>query len=358
MANVRVGFIGCGGIANGKHFPGMAQQEGVDMCAFCDLILERAEKAAKEYGTPDAKVYTDYHELLADPTIDAVHVLTPNVAHCEITVAALEAGKHVLCEKPMAATPADAKKMLEARDRTGKMLTIGYQYRHFPENQVAKKVVDSGALGDVYYAEATYLRRRGVPTWGVFTDKAKQGGGPLIDLGVHVIDLSRYLCGNPKPVTVFGATFSKLGARKNLKSVVLPWESTSDVKKKEYKFDVEDFVTAMIRFDNGLLVTAEASFSLNIEKDTGNVELLGTKAGLTLSPFVLHTECNDMLADTVIRANIGEGDFFRAEMENFVNAIEGIAPCKAPAEDGVELMRILDAIYESAETGKSVDIVR
>ena len=124
MANVRVGFIGCGGIANGKHFPGMAQQEGVDMCAFCDLILERAEKAAKEYGTPDAKVYTDYHELLADPTIDAVHVLTPNVAHCEITVAALEAGKHVLCEKPMAATPADAKKMLEARDRTGKMLTI------------------------------------------------------------------------------------------------------------------------------------------------------------------------------------------------------------------------------------------
>ena len=93
MANVRVGFIGCGGIANGKHFPGMAQQEGVDMCAFCDLILERAEKAAKEYGTPDAKVYTDYHELLADPTIDAVHVLTPNVAHCEITVAALEAGK-------------------------------------------------------------------------------------------------------------------------------------------------------------------------------------------------------------------------------------------------------------------------
>ena len=99
MANVRVGFIGCGGIANGKHFPGMAQQEGVDMCAFCDLILERAEKAAKEYGTPDAKVYTDYHELLADPTIDAVHVLTPNVAHCEITVAALEAGKHVLCER-------------------------------------------------------------------------------------------------------------------------------------------------------------------------------------------------------------------------------------------------------------------
>ena len=193
MAKLKIGFIGCGGIANGKHLPGMAQQkEYVDLVAFCDLIPERAEKAAKEYGTPDAKVYTDYHELLADPTIDAVHVLTPNVAHCEITVAALEAGKHVLCEKPMAATPADAQKMLEARDRTGKMLTIGYQYRHFPENQVAKKVVDDGWLGDVYYAEATYLRRRGVPTWGVFTDKSKQGGGPLIDIGTHALDLTLF----------------------------------------------------------------------------------------------------------------------------------------------------------------------
>ena len=110
MVNVRVGFIGCGGIANGKHFPGMAQQEGVDMCAFCDLILERAEKAAKEYGTPDAKVYTDYHELLADPTIDAVHVLTPNVAHCEITVAALDAGKHLLCENRSAISIATSRR--------------------------------------------------------------------------------------------------------------------------------------------------------------------------------------------------------------------------------------------------------
>ena len=199
MAKLKIGFIGCGGIANQKHLPGMAQQtEFVDLVAFCDLIPERAEKAAKEYGTPDAKVYTDYHDLLADPTIDAVHVLTPNVAHCEITVAALEAGKHVLCEKPMAATPADAQKMLDARDRTGKMLTIGYQYRHFPVNQVAKSVVDDGWLGDIYYAEATYLRRRGVPTWGVFTDKSKQGGGPLIDIGTHAVpdeQLRRGLCG-------------------------------------------------------------------------------------------------------------------------------------------------------------------
>ena len=193
MAKLKIGFIGCGGIANSKHFPGMSQQkEYVDMVAFCDLIPERAEKAAKEYGTPDAKVYTDYHELLADPTIDAVHVLTPNVAHCEITVAALEAGKHVLCEKPMAATPADAQKMLDARDRSGKMLTIGYQYRHFPVNQVAKKVVDDGWLGDIYYAEATYLRRRG----GAHLGRVHR----QIQAGRRSPDRHRHPCSGPDPV--------------------------------------------------------------------------------------------------------------------------------------------------------------
>ena len=140
-STVRIGFIGCGGIANQKHLPGMAQEKvnGAQLVAFCDLIEERAQKAAAEYGDPGAKVYTDYRELLADPTIDAVHVLTPNVSHCEISCAAMEAGKHVLCEKPMAATKEDAKRMLDTRDKTGKMLTIGYQYRHFHENAVSTR---------------------------------------------------------------------------------------------------------------------------------------------------------------------------------------------------------------------------
>ena len=280
MANVRVGFIGCGGIANGKHFPGMAQQEGVDMCAFCDLILERAEKAAKEYGTPDAKVYTDYHELLADPTIDAVHVLTPNVAHCEITVAALEAGKHVLCEKPMAATPADAKKMLEARDRTGKMLTIGYQYRHFPENQVAKKVVDSGALGDVYYAEATYLRRRGVPTWGVFTDKAKQGGGPLIDIGTHALDLTLFLMNNYDVDYVCGTSFEKLGHTLDAKHQgQVNYRGEFDTWNNE-TYDVEDSAVGFIKMKNGATIVLESSWALNtLLTSEAKTILCGTKGG-------------------------------------------------------------------------------
>ena len=146
MEKLKIGFIGCGGIANDKHLPSMAKQPEVEMAAFCDLILERAEAAAAKYGAPDAKVYTDYRELLADESIVAVHVLTPNVMHCEISCAAMEAGKHVICEKPMAANIADAEKMMETAKRTGKLFTIGYQYRHIDSNKAMKAYVDTGAL--------------------------------------------------------------------------------------------------------------------------------------------------------------------------------------------------------------------
>ena len=357
MANVRVGFIGCGGIANGKHFPGMAQQEGVDMCAFCDLILERAEKAAKEYGTPDAKVYTDYHELLADPTIDAVHVLTPNVAHCEITVAALEAGKHVLCEKPMAATPADAKKMLEARDRTGKMLTIGYQYRHFPENQVAKKVVDSGALGDVYYAEATYLRRRGVPTWGVFTDKAKQGGGPLIDIGTLALDLTLWMMNNYKPKMVVGTTYKKLGDQKEAGNAWGDWDPE--------KFTVEDSAFGFITMEDGATIILESSWALNsLDVDEAKTSLCGTKAGADMKGG-LRINGVKYNKQYIEEPNLESGgvDYFEGDLggepqdfecRTWINAITKGTPLTVLPEQAAVVTQILEAIYESAKTGRPV----
>ncbi len=369
MANVRVGFIGCGGIANGKHFPGMAQQEGVDMCAFCDLILERAEKAAKEYGTPDAKVYTDYHELLADPTIDAVHVLTPNVAHCEITVAALEAGKHVLCEKPMAATPADAKKMLEARDRTGKMLTIGYQYRHFPDNQVAKKVVDSGALGDVYYAEATYLRRRGVPTWGVFTDKAKQGGGPLIDIGTHALDLTLFLMNNYDVDYVCGTSFEKLGhtldaehqGQVNYRGEFDTWNNET--------YDVEDSAVGFIKMKNGATIVLRAAWAINMAEDyaangAAYTMLAGTEGGLDTKEG--RVRLNHVVAGYPTISWVGNkvGGYIPGfsqgpapkskEAEIWVKALKGEGELFVTADQAYVVTRILDAIYESNRTGKPV----
>ena len=358
MAKLKIGFIGCGGIANAKHFPGMAQQkEYVDMVAFCDLIPERAEKAAKEYGTPDAKVYTDYHDLLADPTIDAVHVLTPNVAHCEITVAALEAGKHVLCEKPMAATPADAQKMLDARDRTGKMLTIGYQYRHFPVNQVAKKVVDDGWLGDIYYAEATYLRRRGVPTWGVFTDKSKQGGGPLIDIGTHALDLTLFMMNNYEPAYCVGKTFHKLNKQKNTGNAWGDWDTE--------KFTAEDSAFGFVVMKNGALINLKSSWALNMADPIEAVTTIcGDKAGADmLKGLRINTVIGGRQVMITPDLSAGSVAFFDGaaggapedlEAKTFTDAVLGKGKLYVTADQAAVVTRILEGIYESDRTGKPV----
>ena len=178
MDKVRIGIIGCGGIANGKHMPALKKLPQVEMVAFCDIIEEKAIKAAKDFGVPGAKVFTDYKQLLEEKDIDVVHVLTPNKQHSFITVDALEAGKHVMCEKPMAINSAEAKKMLDAAHRTGKKLTIGYQSRFRPDSMYLKKMIEAGDLGEIYYANATAIRRRAVPTWGVFLDEDKPGRRP------------------------------------------------------------------------------------------------------------------------------------------------------------------------------------
>ncbi|MDB5085383.1 MAG: oxidoreductase, partial [Bacilli bacterium] len=201
---VKIGLIGCGGIANGKHLKSLSKIPHVELVAFCDIIEERATKAREQYGTVDAKVYTDYQLLLKDQSIEVVHVLTANDAHSVIAVAAMEAGKHVMCEKPMAKTAEGARKMVETAKRTGKKLTIGYNNRFRPDSQYLKKVCERGDLGEIYYAKAHAIRRRAVPTWGVFLDEEKQGGGPLIDIGTHALDLTLWMMNNYKPKYVVG----------------------------------------------------------------------------------------------------------------------------------------------------------
>lgn len=209
---LQVAVIGCGGIANQKHFPALkSQADKCDMAAFCDVILERAEKAAEEFGAPGAKVYEDYRELLKNSEIDVVHVCTPNVAHCPITVAAFEAGKHVLCEKPMAHTTEAAEQMMEAWKKSGKKFTIGYQNRFRKDTQMLHEACEAGDLGEIYFAKAHAVRRRAVPTWGVFPDKSKQGGGPLIDIGTHALDITLWMMDNYDVDSVTGSVFEKLG---------------------------------------------------------------------------------------------------------------------------------------------------
>ncbi|MBR3768404.1 MAG: Gfo/Idh/MocA family oxidoreductase [Clostridia bacterium] len=350
---LKVGIIGNGGIAN-AHMDGyLSMGEEVEIVACCDINFQKAKDYAEKYGIKN--YYDNCYDMLKDNQLDVVSVCTWNNAHAECSIAALEAGCHVLCEKPMAMNTEEALKMKEAAEKNGKLLMIGFVRRQGLDAAAAIDYIKKGYLGEIYYAKATYLRRCGFPG-GWFGDVTLSGGGPLIDLGVHVIDLSRYIMGNPKPVTVFGATFNKIGARSHIKGG--DWQSETVVE--EPVFTVEDLATAMIRFDNGAVLQVEASFNLNLKQSCGDINFFGDKAGLSLSPFELYTEFNNQLADIIPK---GKADFdfqrdFRKEIKNFIDAVNGKAECLATAEDGVELMRILDAVYLSAKTGKSVDIVR
>ena len=243
--------------------------------------------------------------------------------------------------------------MKEAAEKSGKLLMIGFVRRFGNDCAVLQDFISAGFFGELYYAKATYLRRNGCPG-GWFGEKARSGGGPLIDLGVHVIDLVRYLMGNPKPVSVYGVTYQKLKDRRELKDEK---EYVAASKTDHDIYDVEDLASAMIRFDNGAALSVETSFSLNLKEDTGNIELFGTKAGAKLSPELeIYNETNGYMTDITLRkpTALSFDGLFEGEIDHFVDCVRNGVPCKAPAEDGIQLMRILDAVYESARTGHEV----
>ena len=358
MANkLKIAVIGCGGISN-CHLGGYSRNPNVEIYALCDINRARAEEKAAKYGVPPERVFDDKDKMLAAlPEIDAVSVCTWNNAHAECTIAALNAGKHVLCEKPMAMNAAEAAAMKAAAEKSGKLLMIGFVRRHGNDAAVVRDFVDAGYFGDIYYAKAQYLRRNGNPG-GWFGDKSRSGGGPLIDLGVHVIDLVRYLVGNPKPVSAYGATFHKLGNRPDVKGSMA--YLSADAKDKNQEIcDVEDLASALIRFDNGFVLSVEASFSLNIKSGVGNIELFGDKAGAKMDPELhLYTNLNGYMAniDFADSTSLSFDGLFDKEINHYVDCLLGKAQCIAPAEDGVTLMKILDAIYASAASGHEIII--
>ncbi len=351
---VRIGIIGCGGIANGKHMPSLKQLPNVEMVAFCDLIEEKAVKAKKDFGTPDAAVYTDYKKLLEDKTIDVVHVLTPNRAHSFITVDALEAGKNVMCEKPMAINSAEAKKMLDAAKRTGKLLTIGYQNRQRNEILYLKQAAEEGVFGDIYYAKATAIRRRAVPTWGVFINEYEQGGGPLIDIGTHSLDLTLWIMNNYKPKFCVGTTYHKLNNDTDQGNIWGPWDPA--------QFTTEDSAFGFVVMENGATIVLESSWALNsLDVREATTTICGTKAGADLMDglrinFVKNgrqcVEKVDMSAGGVAfyDGNAGDSSSVR-EARQWIRAVTDGTPLTVLPEQAYTVSRILEGIYESAKTG-------
>jgi len=355
---VKVGIIGCGGIANGKHMPNLKKIKEVEMAAFCDIVEEKAVAAAEKFGTEDAKVYVDYKELLKDPEIEVVHVCTPNRSHSFISVDAMEAGKHVMCEKPMAKTYADAKAMLEASLRTGKKLTIGYQQRWRPESLYLKKMCDEGELGEVYYARAVALRRRAVPTWGVFLNEYEQGGGPLIDIGTHALDLTLWAMNNYKPRMVVGTSYRKLADQTETGNAWGDWDPAV--------FTTEDSCFGFIVMENGATISLESSWALNIANPDEAVCLLaGTKAGADMlgeEPLRINSVKHGRQCIEVPNFKAGGVAFFEGssndnselEARAWINAVITDTDPPTRADQAIVVTQILEAIYESAKTGKPV----
>lgn len=352
---IKIGIIGCGAIANSKHMPALSKVADAEMVAFCDLVSERAEKAAKEYGTSDAKVYTDYKELLKDPTIDVVHVCTPNRSHSFISVDALDAGKNVMCEKPMAINSAEAQKMLDAAKRSGKKLSIGYQNRFRDDSLYLKKEAEDGTFGDIYYAKATAIRRRGVPNWGVFLDEYEQGGGPLIDIGTHTLDLTLWMMNNYKPKYCLGTVYHKLNNDKDQANMWGNWNPE--------KFTVEDSAFGFVVMENGATIVLESSWALNsLDVREAVTTLCGTKAGGDMVDGVRINGVRNG-RQYVLKPNFSAGgvafnDGLKgetpAEREErlWIEAIRnGTDPITLP-EQAFCVTRILEGIYTSAKTGE------
>ena len=352
MEKLRIAIIGTGGISH-SHMGGYkALTDTCEVVAVCDLDENKVKTYAEKYNVP--AYYTDFNEMFANEKIDAVSVCTWNASHKKATIAALRAGCKVICEKPMAMNTAEAEEMLAVSKETGNLLMVGFVRRFGNDADLIRDFRDGGTMGDIYYAKATYLRRNGCPG-GWFGDKEYSGGGPLIDLGVHVIDLVRFLAGNPKPISAYGVTYNNLDP--NRAGGGESWVSTTT--GFEFKHNVEDMAAAMIRFDNGLTLSVEASFKLNIKQDRGEIELFGTKAGAKIDPQVeFFADMNGRFVDVKPFGNsaLSFDGLFNREIAHFVDCCLGNCECISPAEDGVTLMRILDAVYESARTGHEVVI--
>jgi len=340
---VRVGIIGAGGIARWAHIPGYQAQPDVEIAAICDVVPGKAEQVAKECNI--AHAYEDMAEMLRKEKLEAVSVCTPNSSHHVATLAALAAGCHVLCEKPIAMNLGEGQEMVEAAHKAGKTLQIGLQSRFETETLVLKRYIEAGELGDIYYAEATYMRRRGIPGWGVFTQKKFQGGGALIDIGVHTLDQTLWLMGNPKPVAVMGATYAAFGHRPEVVSEGQHWDAS--------KFDVDDMGIGLVRFDGGATLYLRASWASNIDKSYGEQKLLGTLGGASKSPLKIYKELHGTLVD-ITPTGLQEVKAHCKEIEHFIACVRGEAECMVVPEQVLDVQAILDAIYESARTGHEV----
>ena len=350
---MKIAVIGCGTIANSAHIPSYMNNPEAEIKYFCDIIPEKAQAAVEKYGCGTA--VTDYREVLADPEIEAVSVCTPNYAHAEISIAAMRAGKDVLCEKPAARTYSEALEMLKVQRETGRILNIGVVNRFNDSVNLIKRYIDSGKLGDVFHVYVSFRAHRSIPgIGGAFPTKAIAGGGVLIDWGVHYLDIVRYCCGDPKPLTVTGEAFCKLG--KDMKNYVYKNMWAENTKNLDGTYDVDDSVTGMIRTE-GPVITFNGAWAQNIGESETYIDFMGDKGGIRLqygSNFKVYLAENGALVE--YEPEFKTRDHFQNEIDAFIRCVQKREKLPSHIETVIITAQIMQAIYDSAEQHAEVKL--
>lgn len=344
---LRVAIIGCGGIAQ-HHIKYMNTFPGVSIVAGADILPAALDRMKEKHGV--TALYEDFNKMLEKEgkNIDAVSVCTPNGVHHAAAIAALNAKKPVICEKPMAMNAKQAQEMADAAKRNNVEFVIGFQHRYEPRSKALRDMIADGKFGKILYVRCQALRRRGIPNWGVFGQKALQGGGPMIDIGVHIIEAAHSIIGTPKPIAATGNTFTFLGDKPT--SVVSEWAGW------DYKtYTVEDMAVGMIRFDTGTMLTIEASFVAHIERDIFNIQIFGEKAGAIWESSQIFTDMGDYMVN-VTPSYLGKWDIWDYKMRHFVDVARGERKNEAPAEHGVMVQKMLDGVYAASAAGHEVTI--
>lgn len=347
---MKVAVIGCGTIANSAHIPAYMANKNAEIKYFCDIIKDRAEAAVEKYGCGVAVV--DYRDVLKDPEVEAVSVCTPNNVHAEITIAALEAGKNVLCEKPAARIYDDALKMQEAQHRTGKVLNIGVVNRFNLNVNKMKEIIDSGELGEIYNVYVSFRSYRSIPgLGGAFTTKSIAGGGVTIDWGVHFFDIVMYCCGDPKVNTVSAETFSKLG---NPMEEYVYTDMWAGPPKFDGEYTVEEGVTGIVR-TSGPVINFNGAWAQNIGENEMFIDFMGTKGGIRLvygADFTLYSTKNGMLTKTTFKTE--KQNMFQNEIDAFVDAVKSGKKLASHIDTNIITAQMMDAIYRSAEEHREI----
>ncbi len=347
---LKVGLIGSGAIAREQHLPYWRELEAegrVEILGVCDLIKERREKEAAQ--CVQAVPYADYDRMLAEIEYDIVDVCTQNRVHAPAAIAALKAGAHVLVEKPMAMNAGECAAMIAAAKSNKRKLMVAQHMRFEARAEKLKEVIESGALGAIYTAETKWLRRRGIPGWGVFHLKKESLGGPLIDIGVHMMDLCIWLMGSPKPVAASGKVYRMFGDRKDL------FNADWGVPYKPEVFDVEDFAVALVRFEKGMTMTMSVSWAANTHDEIENMYILGDKGGVGINPLGYFSADHSSLNRTTWDW-LDPEDGHRREVRHFCACVEKDLPVMVKPEESLRIQKIIDAIYESSKKNREIII--